>query len=134
LSYNKSSRKTTCTKWWRSCPINSWVWARKSHRKSRNWKGYRPCFHSWNFASGSNSANSVLCQFRQFRERVLRVEIVYFVVILMPQCHRDVGFIRSQSKFCYCHFSLLVCYVMPNPQIRSMKQGLTLTEPSVRHG
>jgi hypothetical protein len=87
--------------------------------------------------SGSHSTNSA--QWKFLGEKVPRAEIVYFAQLFLCLTLIITSVVMLALKdpnrdFWMVTLSSLVVYVMPSPQVGSIKQPRPSTEPSVHHG
>jgi hypothetical protein len=88
-------------------------------------------------ASGSHSANTVHWKF--LGEKVPRAEIVYFAQLFLCLTLIITSVVMLALKdpnrdFWMVTLSSLVGYVMPSPQMGSIKQPRPSTDSSVHHG
>jgi hypothetical protein len=90
-------------------------------------------------ASGSHSAQSVQSKF--LGEKIPRAEIVYFaqlflcLTLIITSVHVVMLALKDPSRdFWMVTLSSLVGYIIPSPQMGSIKQPRPSTEPSVHHG
>ena len=88
-------------------------------------------------ASGSHSANST--QWKILGEKVPRAEIVYFAQLFLCLTLIITSVVMLALKdpnrdFWMVTLSSLVGYVMPSPQMGSIKQARSSADPPVRHG
>jgi hypothetical protein len=88
-------------------------------------------------ASRSHSANTV--QWKFLGEKVPRAEIVYFaqLFLCLTLIITSVVMLALQDPnrdFWMVTLSSLVGYVIPSPQMASIKQPRLTTEPPVHHG